>query len=273
MPAARDREESPRTKRLKISGCRSAGMPGPVVGHGDHGRIPRSVRRPHQHRGARRGVGAGVGQQVGQHLVQPRRVADRRSTGSSGRSSRQRWSGPATRASETASTTSRVRSTSSADSGRPESSRASSSRSSTRVGHPGRLRTRPGAARARRRRRRPPPARASSAYPRMAASGVRSSWEASATNCRTRVSRRLPGGQRARDVAEHLVQRRADLADLGAGVGVALRDPHRRGPPRRDPAAASRPGGRWPPPGRAGAARAGRSRAPTRTRRRAGRPR
>src|SRR5664279_1685274 len=35
----------------------------------------------------------------------------------------------------------------------------------------------------------------------------------------------LPGGQRARDVAEHLVQRGTDLADLGARVGVAFRDP------------------------------------------------
>ena len=35
----------------------------------------------------------------------------------------------------------------------------------------------------------------------------------------------LPRGERAADVAEHPVERRADLADLGARVGVDRRHP------------------------------------------------
>ena len=109
-------------------------------------------------------------------------------TDSSGRSSRQWWSGAATCASLTASMTRRDRSTGAACSGRPESSRASSSISSTsaviRVVSDSTRRiacaTSGGTASDTR--------RVSSAYPRIAANGVRSSWLASATKCRTRVS-------------------------------------------------------------------------------------
>ena len=58
----------------------------------------------------------------------------------------------------------------------------------------------------------------------------------------------LPGGERRRDVAEHAVERRADLADLGAGVGVVVGHPLGEGRPRRGPAAARRPAWRWPRP-------------------------
>ncbi len=57
---------------------------------------------------------------------------------------------------------------------------------------------------------------------------MRSSWLASATNWRTRVSLALPGGERVGDVPEHPVERRADLADLGARVGVGVRNPFGR---------------------------------------------
>ena len=39
----------------------------------------------------------------------------------------------------------------------------------------------------------------------------------------------LPGGERGGDVAEHPVERAADLPDLGAGIGVGGRDPHGQG--------------------------------------------
>ena len=73
-------------------------------------RPPRSSARDGDRR-ARRGVPARVVEQVGHHLVEPLLVAGRL-TGSSGRSSCHRWSGPTTRASATASSSSRVRSTS-----------------------------------------------------------------------------------------------------------------------------------------------------------------
>ena len=105
-----------------------------------------------------------------------------------GSSRRQWWPWPAAWASLTASTTSGERSVLSYESGRPASRRASSSRSSTRpVIRAASDSMRPSACRvsgpisSR-------PRRVSSAYPRMEASGVRSSWLASATNCRTRVS-------------------------------------------------------------------------------------
>ena len=48
----------------------------------------------------------------------------------------------------------------------------------------------------------------------------------------------VPGGERLPDVAEQLVERRADLADLGARGRCPRRAPARRAPPRRGPAAA-----------------------------------
>ncbi len=62
--------------------------------------------------------------------------------------------------------------------------------------------------------------RTSSAYPRMDASGVRSSWLASATNWRTCDSDSCGTRGPARR-AEQLVERGAHLAHLGRGVGVA----------------------------------------------------
>ncbi len=109
-------------------------------------------------------------------------------TGSSGRSRIQRCPGRATRASLVASMATREMSTGSRSSGRPASSRASSSRSSTRtVIRVDSDRTRrsacvTGSGESPGRRS------ASSEYPRITASGVRSSWLASAANRRSRVS-------------------------------------------------------------------------------------
>ena len=67
----------------------------------------------------------------------------------------------------------------------------------------------------------------SSAYARMVASGVRSSWLGIRDE---RPHLRLGGlahDERIRDVAEQAVQRRADLADLAAGLDVLLAHPHR----------------------------------------------
>ena len=75
LPAARERELSPRAKRSKTSGQDVRRDARAVVGHvqPDH-----SVRSGPcgRHRGARRGVRTGVGQQVDQHLVQLARIAE-----------------------------------------------------------------------------------------------------------------------------------------------------------------------------------------------------
>ncbi|CAM5352059.1 hypothetical protein SMICM304S_11462 [Streptomyces microflavus] len=139
--------------------------------------------------------------EVNQHLRRSRAGSARTVTGpagSSGRSSRQWWrasasaAASATRASLTASTTNGSRSVLSYESGRPASSRASSSRSSTRpVIRSASDSIRPSACRVTEPESdssRPVTRRVSSAYPRIEASGVRRSWLASATNCRTRVS-------------------------------------------------------------------------------------
>ena len=74
LPPRRDRDESPRANRSKISGCRRPGCRAR--------RRRRSAPRPaavapaSRDRGARRGVRAGVGKQIRQHLVQPGLVAD-----------------------------------------------------------------------------------------------------------------------------------------------------------------------------------------------------
>ena len=87
----------------------------------------------------------------------------------------------------------------------------------------------------------------------MADSGVRSSWIASAANRRSRASLAARRRSARSHVAEHPVERRADLADLGPRVGVG--DAGRQRRPRRSPAAARSPGSRWRRPGAAGAAR------------------
>ena len=91
---------------------------------------------------------------------------------------------------------------------------------------------------------------------------MRSSWLASATNWRTRVSLACRAGQGAADVAEHPVEGEADLPDLGARVGVAVG--HALG--RLDLAAVERqradPAGGGGDPVAAAAATAGRSTAP-----------
>ena len=158
------------------------------------------------------------------------------STGSSGRSSCQRWSGPGgvgvadARRRPGGSGRPRPRS-----SGRPASSRASSSRSSTSVGHPLGLRRDPARARAR-----------SSADSGAAAGqlGVAADRGQRGAQLVAGVGDELAqphlavlaGLQRGADVVEHLVERGADLADLGARVGVAA--PARPARPRRGPAAA-----------------------------------
>ena len=68
---------------------------------------------------------------------------------------------------------------------------------------------------------------ASSAYPRMAASGVRSSWLASATNDAPGLTR-LARAQGRRDVVEHPVERRTHLSHFGIRVRVAFGNPHRQ---------------------------------------------
>ena len=133
LPAAREREVSPRANRSKTSGCRSVRDARAVVGDGRRPHRPVVAARPRGDRACPAGCGCGrwpAGWPAPGAAGRRRRA---RSTGSSGRSSRQRWSRPAAWASLTASTTSRDRSTGSLASGRPESSRASSSRSSTSV--------------------------------------------------------------------------------------------------------------------------------------------
>ena len=149
-------------------------------------------------------------------------------TASGGRSRRQRWSGPAACASPTTSTTSADRSTGVTSSGRPSSSRASSSRSSTRVVIRALSDSTRRSACATSGGTSSRPRRVSSAYPRIAASGVRSSWLASDDELADPRLAGLAGGQRPGDVAEHAVERRADLTDLGARVGVGLRHPDRQ---------------------------------------------
>ena len=70
-----------------------SGMPGPSSVTDDPHERPLGAH-PRHDPGAGRGVRARVGEQVGQDLVQPGLVAGRPSTGSSGRSSCQAWSGP-----------------------------------------------------------------------------------------------------------------------------------------------------------------------------------
>ena len=223
-----------------------------------------------------RGVQPGVGQQVGQHLAQAVVVADHEGVLEvvvlDGRSRRQSWSGPAACASVTASMASTVRSTGSEARGRPASSRASSSMSSSSaVIRRDSDSTRDiacsaltGISSGER--------RTSSAYPRIEASGVRSSWLASATNWRTCDSDSCRDAERLLDVPEQLVERGAHLADLGGGVGVLRRARGRRAPPRRGRGGAGRRGWRCRRPGRAGAARGARAPA-RRPRRPAGRSR
>ena len=187
----------------------------------------------------------------------PRRRHQR--AGSSGTSSCQWWSGPAAWASLTASTTSRVRSTCSRAERPAGVEPGQQQQVLDQGGHPvglgldpaqrvrdvGRQRVAGCAGSARRSRG-------------STASGVRSSWLASATNWRTRVS--LPAG---RCSASLDVVRASGSAPRRPGrprcAGRCRRAPARRAPPRRGPAAARPPGWRSPRPGAAAAAPAGRS--------------
>ena len=71
----------------------------------------------------------------------------------------------------------------------------------------------------------------------MVVTGVRSSWEASATNWRSRSSDRVALVEGVLDAAEHLVEGDAELAGLGAGAAL--------GHPVRQVAAGD---GAWPWP-------------------------
>ena len=226
-PAAREREASPRANRSKTCGSSSGGMPGPSSSIVDARPRRRAACDAGGDGRAGRGVRTGVGEQVDQDLLEPGRVGrHERAARRAGRAA-SGGPGPAARASLTASTTSgdEVGAARTA-SGRPASSRASSSRSSTRPVIRVGLGLDPARARAGCRGR-PPPGRAGSARRSRGSrpAGVRSSWLASATNCRTRVSLCWRAVQRRVDVAQHPVERGADLADLGARVGLGVRDP------------------------------------------------
>ena len=215
-PPARVRAASPRVKRSNARRREVGGEARSVVVHGEA-----RGRAGDGDGAAGGGVLAGVGQQVGHHLVQPRRVAGdgERGVGQGqpplvGRRRR-------TRASLTASSSSRDRSTGSRSSGRPESSRASRSRSSTRPGHPRRLGldlVERGAGRL---------------GPAAGQLGVAGDGRQRRTQLVGGVGDELAhlllaavalveGGL---DVVEHRVERRADLPDLGALVGEAVGHP------------------------------------------------
>ena len=226
LPAARERDESPRAKRSNTSAAARRDAR-PVVGHGQHARRRRRRCERGGHRGAGRGVHAGVGEQVREHLVQPRVVAvhvDR---------ARRQVQPPVVvgagglRVADRVDDERRTGRRRSRSSGRPSSSRASSSRSSTsvvirahsdsirpqRVRHVGRhlVATAPGqlgvpADRGERGAQLVARVGDELADPRLAG---------------------LAGGERAGDVAEHAVERGADLAHLGARVGVGVRHPFR----------------------------------------------
>ena len=70
--------------------------------------------------------------------------------------------------------------------------------------------------------------RYSSAYPRMAVTGVRSSCDASATNCSSRDCAVEPFVERGFELPEHVVERVGEATELGAVVGVI--DPLERSP-------------------------------------------
>lgn len=175
-PAWREREASPRAKRSKTEGRRAGGMPGPSSWISTRTSGPPAHTRAVTVVPGGGGVGPGVGEEVDDDLVEAGGVgADEDGSSGAGSSSRQTWSGPAARSSPAASTTSGARSPLRYDNGCSASSRASSSRSSTRpvirsasnsirpsaCGVPGPVDSRP--------------RRVSSAYPRIEASGVRSS--------------------------------------------------------------------------------------------------
>ena len=96
----------------------------------------------------------------------------------------------------------------------------------------------------------------------MEASGVRSSWLASATKVPHLVLARLPHGERRLDRVEQVVQRAADLAHLGVRVRVRLGHPLGDDRRRRSRAACSRRSRPRPRRGGAAAAPAGGRSAP-----------
>ncbi len=225
----RVRELSPRVNRSKTWSARSAGSPGPSSCTSMAAPVAvDSAETVTVVPGGR--VVAGVAEQVGDHLVQPLLVA-----GHDDRLVRQPELPPVLgrrprgrrRRLRAAARSGRPRPLAS---GRPESSRASSSRSSTRADiRSASVRPCPG----RRRGARPACGGDSSAYPWMVASGVRSSWEASATNWRTCCSLRWRASSAPSTCLEQGVQRGADLADLGAFVGELLGHAHGLADPNR----------------------------------------
>ena len=64
------------------------------------------------------------------------------------------------------------------------------------------------------------PSSNSCAYAETAAIGVRSSWDASPTKRRRRLSEALKSLKKGLDTPEHDVEGRCEVADLGSGVGV-----------------------------------------------------
>ena len=191
LPAAREREESPRANRSKTLGRNDSGMPGPSSSDGDLdpalGLAAPAAATPRPASRAACGCGrwpagwprpgaAGAGR---------RRPAPAPPAGRAASV----WSGAGgVRVADRVDRPARTGRPARGSSGRPVSSRASSSRSSTsEVIRSAADSTRSiawaicGGASAR-------CGRDSSAYPRIAASGVRSSWLASATNWRTFIS-------------------------------------------------------------------------------------
>ena len=130
-PGVRTRLTSARVNRSKTRSAISGGMPGPLSVTVIIAASPVDTD-PGLDQGARRGVGTRVGQQVGDHLVQPVPVGQGDDRLVRARPAARCAPGPATRASLTALITTSVRSVGWMSRSGPESSRASSSRSSTR---------------------------------------------------------------------------------------------------------------------------------------------
>ena len=238
-PDSRVREESPRVKRSKAVPASSAGRPGPSSCDGEHGRGRRPRRTP-----TVTVVPGGVCRRaLLSRLVTTwcsRCSSPVTTTGSSGRSSCHRWSGAddagVADGLEQPAGSGRPRR---GPAGGPASRRASSSRSSTRrtsgsasastlvIAEDERLRVVGGVR------------RLSSAYPWMVVSGVRSSWEASATNWRTCCSLRCRSSRACSTWASRVFRAEPTWPTSVALVGELVGHPHRRA----DLAAGQRQGG------------------------------
>ena len=221
LPAARDLDCRPARTARTGSGCSSGGMPGPSSATLEPGRAAGRIGGDRDgHRGPGGGVLGRVAEQVREYLAQPVLVAAylhrlvRAAPAATG------GPGAAARASLVASIASRVRSTGCARSGRPASSRASSSRSSTSpliladsdVDPLQRVRTSGGSV-------------TGLAPGQLGVAPDRGQRGAQLVAGVGREAAQpglagVPPGQRGLDVAEHPVERLAELADLGARIGV-----------------------------------------------------